>query len=109
MARTLAAENLALGRAVVVDGVHWAQAQRTPWRDVVGGHAIWIEIHCSDPGERTRRLMARPSSARRDWGEIAGLDMASIEAPDIRVETAGQSPEASIAALIAALPPEIRG
>ncbi|MDU8945562.1 AAA family ATPase [Ovoidimarina sediminis] len=106
-ARSLAAENLALGRPVVADAVHWTAALRHPWTDVAArarAQLLWIETLCSDPAIRQARIEARAQSGRKSWRKVGALGMDPVEHADIRIETCGMPPEESLAALIRALP-----
>lgn len=106
VARALAAENLSLGYPVVVDRVHWDRALHDGWRDKgarIPCRLIWAEINCSDAAERRARVEFRAASGRKGWNEIGHLKMDPVAAPDIRLDTAGVAPEASLSQRITAV------
>lgn len=77
---TLADENLALGRGVVLDSVAWTRKLRCDWADLATRHHARfrpIEVSCSDAVEHRRRIEARTRA-------IPGLP----EIPWARVEAA---------------------
>src|SRR5690349_17238713 len=64
IANEIAAENLKIGRIVVVDCVNPVLASREGWRQTATRNAvrlIEIEIVCSDAGEHRRRVESRVS------------------------------------------------
>lgn len=75
---TLADDNLALGRGVILDSVTWTRALRWNWSALAARHHARfrpIEVSCSDAAEHRRRIEARTRG-------IAGLP----EVPWARVE-----------------------
>lgn len=59
---TLADENLAMGRGVILDSVAWTRKLRCDWADLAKRHHVRfrpIEVSCSDEVEHRRRIEAR--------------------------------------------------
>ena len=62
VAYAVAEDNLRLGHAVIADSVNPVEITRSAWREVAqraGKRCIEIEIVCSDPAERRRRVESR--------------------------------------------------
>jgi predicted kinase len=62
VAEVLAAEQLAVGRPVVVDAVNDVEPARDQWRGLAahaGVPLVFVEVRCSDPAEHRRRLAVR--------------------------------------------------
>lgn len=111
VANALAAENLGLGRNVVADGVNPVAASREGWRRTAaeaGVRLVEVELVCSDPVEHRRRVETRVA-------DVSGLMLPTWEAVQARVyeawatvdaviDTAGISPDAVVAAVLAAMP-----
>jgi predicted kinase len=103
----LAAGHLSAGHNVIADAVNAVEAARQGWRDVAaksGAVMVEVEIICTDAEEARTRLETR------DTG-IKGLAPVSYEAAmarpwednphaGIRLDTAGQTPEESLTALL---------
>lgn len=70
VANALAAENLKLGRTVIVDCVNPVLASRTAWRQTAlrtSAHIVEIEMVCSEPALHRQRVESRTP-------DIAGLE-----------------------------------
>ena len=102
----LAGQALSEGRPVIADAVNAVELAREGWRQVARAHAvpiIEIAITCSKPDEHRHRLESRQT-------DIPGLrdvswEQASLRAfepnpyLDIQLDTSGQTPPQSLAAL----------
>jgi len=95
----IAAENLALGRAVVADGVNPWMETRDAWREIAGrasARLLEIEVICSDQAEHRRRVETRaadvPGLRLPDWRATLGVDYRPWTRPPLVVDTAGRAP-----------------
>ena len=109
VAYRVAADNLALGLAVVADSVNPLRVTRAAWRAVAAGAgvaAVEIEVVCSDAAEHRARVEARAADAaaggarRLTWDDVRAraYDRWDV-APAGVVDTAGRTPAVSLAAL----------
>ncbi|MEM9032451.1 MAG: AAA family ATPase [Pseudomonadota bacterium] len=107
VAQVLARENLALGRSVVADGVHWMAPLRPAWTGVaVAGSCPlqWIEVTCSDTSLRRKRVEARArTDGRVGWDKIGELRMDPVAPPKIEVDTTTVTETDALSQIIAAL------
>jgi predicted kinase len=110
VAYQVAEENLRLGLPVVADTVNPLPVTREAWRAVAGRAGVpfvEIEVLCSDPAEHRARVeQRRPDLAGfvgPTWLEVVERDYGRWENAAIRLDTAGQTVEASYAALAEAL------
>ena len=105
VAYAVAEDNLRLGRAVVADSVNPVEITRAAWREVAqraGKRCIEIEIVCSDPAERRRRVESRIADiAGRQlptWQQACDREYEPWQA-SIVIDTSVQPIEASVSAL----------
>lgn len=106
----VAGENLRLGLPVVADTVNPLQITRDAWRAVAAradAPYVEIEIICSDPDEHRRRVETRAADIEGfqlpTWDDVAQRHFEEWDTPHIQIDTAGQTPTQSIAALEKAL------
>ncbi|HEX2829574.1 MAG TPA: GNAT family N-acetyltransferase [Burkholderiales bacterium] len=101
IARRVAADNLALGHAVIADCVNPLPVTREAWHAVAAEGSvpyIDIEVTCSDVEEHRRRLETR-AGPKLVWDDVVRRDYAPWDAGRIVVDTANRSPEDSYAKL----------
>lgn len=111
VAYQVAEDNLRLGLSVVADSVNPLQITRAAWREVAGRAGapyLQIEVICSDPAEHRRRVETRaadiPGFRLPTWDEVVNRERDPWDSsPRIVIDTAGQTPAQSIAALEQAL------
>jgi predicted kinase len=110
VAYRLAAENLALGRLVVADGVNPIGATRTAWRAVASGAGatlLEVEVICSDATEHRRRIEQRTSDVEGlrlpRWAEVLAYPYEPWDRPPVTVDTALATAEACVRSILAAL------
>jgi predicted kinase len=111
VAYAVAEDNLRLGRIVIADSVNPAQITRSAWRNVaerVRVNAVEIEVVCSDQAEHRHRVETRVAPVPVTWHEVVERDYEPWIGDHIRIDTAGQNIEQSLAALRQALPAELR-
>jgi predicted kinase len=107
----VAEDNLRLGRKVIADSVNPLPLTRDAWVEVArraGVRAIEVEIICSDTAEHRRRVEERPQDIMGlklpTWAEVIARDYRPWNREHIVLDTAGRSPEESVAELLRALP-----
>ncbi len=100
VARQLAAENLRLGRIVIVDCVNPLNLTREMFRSAADeNHAdlLEVEVVCSDPSEHRRRVETRtvaiPGLRPPTWDEVVSGDYESWPLPHLKLDTFGLTPE----------------
>ena len=105
VAYAVAEDNLRLGRAVVADSVNPVEITRSAWREVAqraGKRCIEIEIVCSDPAERRRRVESRVADIAGHklptWQQVRDREYESWQA-GIVIDTAVQPIGASVSEL----------
>jgi predicted kinase len=110
VAYQLASENLRLGHKVIADSVNPIEITRNAWKSVALQAAVsfaQIEVICSDQDEHRRRVESRtsdiPDFVLPDWQQVLERHYEKWEGDVIRIETAGQTPEASFAKLLQTL------
>lgn len=110
VAYRIAADNLRLGLSVVADSVNPLELTRAAWRDVAiqaGVRFVEIEIVCSDKAEHRKRVETRcPNIAGLrlpTWADVSSRTYEPWHAEHIAIDTAGRTPEQSIADLEQAL------
>lgn len=110
VAQAVAVDNLRLGRPVVADTVNPIPLTRADWRGAAaraGAPFVEVFVQCSDEGEHRRRISERacevPGLQMPDWDAVAGRQFAPWPSAAVRLDTAGQTPDQSAAALFAAL------
>lgn len=106
----VAADNLALGLAVVADSVNPLTITRQAWRDLAlraGVPLREIEVICSDTAEHRVRAETRvvdiAGLVPPTWDAIVRRSYAPWEDAHLVIDTAGQTTAQSIAALLALL------
>ena len=102
----LATDNLRLGLPVVADSVNPLPITRSAWREAardVGAPFVEIEVICSDKEEHQRRIEARlrdsPGTAGLTWDDVTNREYMPWPEEHILIDTAGQTPSQSVAAL----------
>ncbi len=110
VAYCIAADNLRLGSSVVADSVNPLQITRSAWRDVAISARlpfVEIEVVCSNIAEHRHRVEARstdlPGFTLPTWEEVANREYEPWDTDHIVIDTAGQTVEQSILALLKAL------
>lgn len=106
----LAEENLKLGLSVVADTVNPIRITRNAWREVaaqIGVPFVEIEVICSNELEHRARVETREVDVAGlhlpTWEEVIHRKYEPWDTEHILFDTAGQTPEQSIAALKQAL------
>ena len=111
VAYAVAEDNLRLGHTVIADSVNPLQITRTAWRNVAqraGVNSVEIEVVCSDQAEHRHRVETRVAPIQVTWQEVVERNFDPWIGEHIRINTAGQKIEHSLAALRQALPAELR-
>lgn len=111
VAYAVAEDNLRLSHIVVGDSVNPLQITRDAWRNVaerVGVNWIEIEVVCSNQAEHRHRVETRCTPIPLTWHEVVTRDFEPWIGDHIRIDTAGQNVEQSLAALQQVLPPSLR-
>jgi predicted kinase len=111
VAYAVAADNLRLGHTVIADSVNPLVITREAWRNVAaraGVAAVEIEVICSDRAEHRRRVETRIAPISVTWQEVEARDFEPWTGDHIRIDTASQDIEQSLAVLWQALPAELR-
>jgi len=110
VAYAVATGNLRLGRTVVADSVNPIELTREAWRAVArtaGSAFAEIEVVCADAAEHRRRAETRTlditNLAAPIWDDIVRREYAPWTNSHVVVDTAGSSPDASMARPCAAL------
>lgn len=110
LAHRIVADNLALGRRVVVDSCNPVVETRQEWESVgerFDARVTNIEIACSDLAEHRRRVEQRAEAVSHHWvatwESVESLEYDAWIVPPLRIDTANLSPEAAYAALREAL------
>jgi predicted kinase len=107
VAYAVAEDNLRLGCTVIGDSANLLEITRRAWRNAAsraGVGAVEIEVVCSDQAEHRRRVETRISLIPVRWQEVVEREFEPWIGDHIRIDTAGQDIEQSIAALRQALP-----
>jgi predicted kinase len=107
VAYAVAEDNLRLGRNVIGDSVNALEISRRAWRNVAeraGVRAVDIEVVCSNAAEHRRRVETRSVLTPCTWQEVIRRPYEPWTGGRIRIDTAGQDIEQSVATLRAALP-----
>ena len=106
VAYAVAGDNLRLGRDVIADSVNPIEVTRAAWRHVAqraGTQFIEIEVVCTDVAEHRRRVESRIADIAGHrlptWQQVCDREYEPWQA-GIVLDTAGQQPEASVAALL---------
>ena len=111
VAYAVAEDNLRIGRTVVADSVNPWPLTRDAWAAVAergGAACVEIELVCSDSAEHRRRVETRTTDVAGlrlpTWQQVLEHDYRPWERERIVIDTAGQTPEESVARVIAVLP-----
>ncbi|MET7332305.1 AAA family ATPase [Nonomuraea sp. NPDC005650] len=103
----LAGEHLRQGLTVIAESVNPLAITRDAWREVgveAGVPVAEVEVVCSDPAEHRHRVASRsvdiPGLWLPDWREVVEREYEPWERERVVVDTAGQGPEDSLAALL---------
>ncbi|GJG87463.1 adenylyl-sulfate kinase [Gemmatimonadetes bacterium T265] len=111
VAYRVAADNLALGRAVVADSVNPLDLTRDAWRDVAaaaGARLVDVEVVCSDRAEHRRRVETRandvPGLTYPTWDAVAAREYHAWDRPRLVVDTAGRDVASCVEELVRRLP-----
>lgn len=106
VAYRLAEHNLRLGLNVIADSVNPWKLTRAAWRAVAaraGAPFVEIEFICSNPAEHRRRVETRSSDITDfrlpTWEEVEHRDYEPWDTAHIVIDTAGQTPDQSLATL----------
>jgi predicted kinase len=107
----VAADNLTLGRTVVVDCVNDVNIARDAWREMALRTKVALaefEVRCSDAREHRRRVETRiadvPGLILPSWEEIVARRQDAWLREHIVIDTAGRSPDDCLIELMARLP-----
>ncbi len=110
VAYALAEESLRLGQSVIADSVNSIEITRMAWLGVAeraGVAAIQIEVFCSDKAEHRRRVERRHDllggQGVPDWPAVEKREYEPWLDVDLRLDTAGRSPDEALAVLRAAI------
>lgn len=110
IAYALAEDALRLGASVIGDSVNPIVLTRRAWRAAAergGGGALQVEVLCSDPGEHRRRveerLAAGGATGLPDWAAVRARHYEPWPEADIRLDTAGRSPQDCLVGLLEAM------
>ena len=105
-----ARENLQLGASVVADSTNPVVESRQHWQKVAeqsGSKMIEIHVVCSDPKEHQTRVETRVTDVTGlvlpTWKSVASREFDEWPSVDITLDTAGQTPDQSIAAMLTTL------
>lgn len=106
----IAADNLQVGLSVVADTVNPLQITRRAWREVatqMDMPFLEIEVVCSNPTEHRARVETRAADILNfrlpTWDEVLRRKYEPWDTDHILIDTAGQTPAQSMAALKQAL------
>ena len=112
----VAADNLALGRAVVADQVNPIGLTRDAWQavaDAAGARLVDVEVVCSDRAEHRRRVESRVRDIAGltppTWADVQAREYHAWDRPRVVVDTAGRDAEACVRELLAALSHDVPG
>ena len=106
----LAEEHLHGGRTVIADSVNPLLMTREAWRQVgsrAGTRIVEVEIVCSDAAEHRRRVESRQPDIEGfilpTWNDVTGRHYEPWDRDRVLVDTAGQTPAASVRAVLDAI------
>ncbi|GGS62387.1 AAA family ATPase [Streptomyces cinerochromogenes] len=102
----LAEEHLRQGLTVIAESVNPLSVTRDAWRDTAvaaGVRVVEVEVVCSDTAEHRRRVTSRsadiPDLPLPDWQQVVDREYEPWDRERVVVDTAGQSPQQSLALL----------
>ncbi|WP_419998276.1 AAA family ATPase [Streptomyces boninensis] len=111
----LAADHLAQGLTVIAESVNPLGVTRDSWRDVgtkAAAPVVEVEVVCSDPAEHRARVGGRasdiPGLPLPDWQQVVARDYEPWDRDHVVIDTVGQTPEASLAVLLASVVERLR-
>jgi len=106
----LAEEHMRQRLTVIAESVNPLGVTRDAWRATATGAGVpvlEVEVVCSDPAEHRRRVTSRsvdiPDLPLPEWQQVINRDYEPWDREHVVIDTAGQEPAASLAALLAAL------
>ncbi|OIJ99840.1 AAA family ATPase [Streptomyces monashensis] len=106
----LAGDHLRQGLTVIAESVNPLGVTRDAWRDTAVGAGVRVtevEVVCSDPAEHRRRVTSRsadiPGLPLPDWPQVVDREYEPWARVRVVVDTAGQSPQQSLALLLRGL------
>jgi predicted kinase len=92
--RDVAADQLRLGRDVIIDAVNAVEEARAMWRSLAnesGADLFFVEVKCSNPDEHRRRVERRsgdtPPLPAPTWSEVVSREYAPWGDPILTVDT----------------------
>ncbi|QHQ37473.1 AAA family ATPase [Algicella marina] len=107
----MAEDNLALGRTVIADSVNPIELTREAYRNAAtraGKPFAEVEVVCSDRTEHRNRVEGRrpdlPGQRVPTWADVEQRHYIPWPDNPLRLDTAGETPEASLARLLLMLP-----
>lgn len=108
----LTEEHLRQGLTVIAASVNPLSVTRDAWRATAlgaGVPVVEVEVTCSDPAEHRRRVTSRPVDIPDlplpDWQQVVDREYEPWDRERVVVDTAGQSPQQSLAVLLRGLEP----
>lgn len=108
----LTEEHLRQGLTVIAESVNPLSVTRDAWRATAlgaGVPVVEVEVTCSDPAEHRRRVTSRPVDIPDlplpDWQQVVDREYEPWDRERVVVDTAGQSPQQSLAVLLRGLEP----
>ncbi|MFF9673564.1 MULTISPECIES: AAA family ATPase [Streptomyces] len=111
----LADEHLRQGLSVIAESVNPLVVTRDSWRSIGVRAAVpvaEVEVVCSDPDEHRNRVTTRstdiPDLPLPDWQQVLDRDYEPWNREHIVIDTAGQDPRQSLAALLRRLDHTLR-
>nr|AAP21655.1 Shy8 [Streptomyces hygroscopicus subsp. yingchengensis] len=106
----LAEEHLRQGLTVIAESVNPLSVTRDAWRATAVGAGVPVldvEVVCSDPAEHRLRVTSRsvdiPDLPLPNWQQVVDREYEPWDRERVVVDTAGQEPHESLAALLARL------
>ncbi|MER6680072.1 AAA family ATPase [Streptomyces olivaceoviridis] len=106
----LAEEHLRQGLTVIAESVNPLSVTRDAWRATAvraGVPVLDVEVVCSDPAEHRLRATSRsvdiPDLPLPNWQQVVDREYEPWDRERVVVDTAGQEPRESLAALLARL------
>ncbi|MCT2585000.1 AAA family ATPase [Actinophytocola gossypii] len=108
IAYAVARDLLSQGSPVIAECVNPMEITRDAWRDAAAStRLVEVELVCSDPAEHERRATSRtvdiPDLTLPTWADIVNREYEPWDRPHVVLDTAGKTPEDTVAELCAAL------
>ncbi|MFD7406568.1 AAA family ATPase [Streptomyces sp. NPDC059866] len=108
----LTEEHLRQRLTVIAESVNPLSVTRDAWRATAlgaGVPVVEVEVTCSDQAEHRRRVASRsvdiPDLPLPDWQQVVDREYEPWDRERVVVDTAGQSPQQSLAVLLRGLEP----